>query len=534
MNPNTNNGPVKSLYEKYKTSRQAFLDRARDCATYTIPTLMPPEGANEHTKYPTPYQGIGARGVNNLSAKLLLALLPPNSPFFKYNIEISEIKAQLEQDPKLKTEIEYALALIEQRIQNSIEGSNIRPSMFEALKHLVNSGNVLIYVDPTNSMKVYNLNKYVVKRTPAGDVIDIITKESTYFENLPEPVRLLVKMNEKALGAAETESAKQEKRPVDIYTRIQRVGDQWKASQEINGLPIPQAVGTYPLGKCPWLALRFIKVDGEDYGRGYVEEYIGDLISAEELTKAIVQGSVAMAKVLFLVKPNSTTKKKDLEDAANCDIVSGDVNDVGALQVEKTADFRVALETLNQIIERLSFAFLLNAAVQREGERVTAEEIRYMAGELEDALGGIYSILTQELQLPLVKIITNNLEKMKKLPAMPEGLVAPTIVTGLEALGRGHEQQKLDAFIGHLQPLGMEVLAQYMNIDDYIKRCATNMGIDTTGLVKTKEEIQAERDAAAQAQQQAMMMQNVVKPAISAGPQAAKAMMDAQNQTQVQ
>ncbi|WP_416142518.1 portal protein [Escherichia coli] len=46
-----------------------------------------------------------------------------------------------------------------------------------------------------------------------------------------------------------------------------------------------------------------------------------------------------------------------------------------------------------------------NSAVQRTGERVTAEEIRYVASELEDTLGGVYSILSQELQLPLVRVL---------------------------------------------------------------------------------------------------------------------------------
>lgn len=46
---------------------------------------------------------------------------------------------------------------------------------------------------------------------------------------------------------------------------------------------------------------------------------------------------------------------------------------------------------------------LLNSAVQRNGERVTAEEIRYVAGELEDTLGGVYSLLSQELQLSLIR-----------------------------------------------------------------------------------------------------------------------------------
>ena len=34
---------------------------------------------------------------------------------------------------------------------------------------------------------------------------------------------------------------------------------------------------TAPKNASPWLVLRFNTVDGEDYGRGRVEEFIGDI-----------------------------------------------------------------------------------------------------------------------------------------------------------------------------------------------------------------------------------------------------------------
>jgi hypothetical protein len=41
---------------------------------------MPEEGFGPHSRLETPFSGVGSRGVNNLASKLLLALLPPNSP----------------------------------------------------------------------------------------------------------------------------------------------------------------------------------------------------------------------------------------------------------------------------------------------------------------------------------------------------------------------------------------------------------------------------------------------------------------------
>ena len=160
---------------------------------------------------------------------------------------------------------------------------------------------------------------------------------------------------------------------------------------------------------------------------------------------------------------------------------------------------------------------MLNSAVQRSGDRVTAEEIRYMASELEDGLGGIYSILSQEMQLPLVKRLMFQMERQKRLPVLPDGTIQPVIVTGMEALGRGHDLNKLNLFLQNISPLGPEVLARYMNVSDYVKRVGTSLGIDMAGLIKSQEQVDAEQQ---QAMQQQMMQQMAVP-----GMQEASALM---------
>ena len=223
-----------------------------------------------------------------------------------------------------------------------------------------------------------------------------------------------------------------------------------------------------------------------------------------------------------MVAPNATTKARVLAESPNGAIVQGNAQDVSTLQVNKFNDFRVALETSGQITERLSFAFLLNSSVQRNAERVTAEEVRFMAQELESALGGVYSILSQEFQLPLVKLLLNRLEAAGKMPKMPKDSIKPKIVTGIEALGRGQDLNKLAQMLSYLQPLGPEVIQQYMNVGDYIDRLAASLGIDTGGLIKTEEQM-----AQGQQQQQEMMQQQTMaKMAERAAPQLAKGMAE--------
>jgi hypothetical protein len=272
------------------------------------------------------------------------------------------------------------------------------------------------------------------------------------------------------------------------------------------------------LDKSPWRPLRWAAVSGEDYGRGLVEEYMGDLQSLEVLTQAIVEGSAAAARLVFLVS-SGTTRIKDLQDAPNCGFVSGNADDVHPLQTEKFADLRVAQETSDRLEKRLMAAFMLNESVSRPAERVTAEEIRYMARELEDSFGGVYSVLSQDLQMFLVKLTQERMEKAQTLPRLPKDSVKITIITGLDALGRSHDLTKLNAFMQEMEPL-KEQLIPRINFLNFADRAAAGTGVDIKGLFMSDDDYAAQQ---AEQQNQAVMTEAMTS---GAGAQVAKGMMD--------
>ena len=494
---------IKSRWEKLDRDRQPILARARECARLTIPSLLPPEGATQHTKLATPYQGLGARGVNNLAARLLLALLPPNNSFFRMRVDDYVIE-QLD-DKQARAEIEKALAAYERAIMTEIETQAMRVQAFEAIKHLIVTGNGMLFLPDEGGMRFFRLDQYCVKRDPMGDPIEIVIKESIHPLALPTEVREQLDID---LDKPEE--------VVDLYTmtRLNSEGF-WETAQEVEGIRVPGSEGTYRKDVIPWIPLRWYAIDGEDYGRGYVEEYLGDLKTLEALTKSLVEFAAVAARIIFLINPNGTTRAKKLEKTPNGGFAEGNKDDVSVLQLEKYADFQVVQAVAASIEQRLSHAFLLMDSIQRDAERVTAEEIRTMAKQLEDALGGVYTVLSQEFQLPLVRRIIYQMERGKRLPALPKDIVKPSIVTGLEALGRGHDLEKLTVFVQALQPLGQDAIATYLNVGDYITRVGASLGIDTNGLVRTAEEV-AQMQAQAAMQQMAQQMlpgaaQEVVK-----------------------
>lgn len=495
-------------YTQLASDRDPYLRRARDCAKLSIPALMPEDGSTASTKFYSPYQSLGARGVNNLSSKLLLALLPPQSSFFRLSIDDYALE-ELAQQEGMRAAVEEALGKIERTALATIEASPLRTVGFEVFKHLVVAGNALLVLRDQEDARMFRMDKYVVHRAPNGTVLELIIKEAVSPMALDEDVQALLP-SDMLQKARESKTCN----TVDLYTVVKREAKVYRSWQEINSVRIPDTEETYPHDMCPYLPLRFIRVDGEHYGRSYVEEYYGDLRSLEGLEKAILLGSAAAAKVLFLVNPNGTTREKDIAQAQSGDVKSGNAADVTVVQAQKAMDFQIAEKKSADIQNRLAFAFLLNTAIQRNGERVTAEEIRYMARELEDALGGIYSILAQEFQKPLVSLLMAYLRKKKRIPALPKGAVKPVIVTGMEALGRGQDLDRLDTFINGIPAPIAQPAAARLNIGDYLTRRATALGLDAKGLVKTEAQMEQEAQAAAQQQMIQGLIDKGTAPAV--------------------
>lgn len=484
-------GTAKSRYSQLEANRLPFLQRARDCATLTVPYLMPPEGMSPGMTLPTPYQSLGARGIRTLSAKLLLSLFPPNTTFFKYSLDDFLIQ-KLTGKEDMRGEIEKALSSRERATLDEMEGAQTRLVASIALQHLLVSGNFLVHIPTAGRARGFRLDQFVVKRDASGNVLEVVVKEMVSPTVLPQAVAEAVKAE-----AAKKQGAGNEDKSAELYTHVIRQQDGWIVYQESGGVRIEGTEGTYPVDRCPWLVLRLATQPGEDYGRSYVEEFLGDLDSLEGLSETLVEGSAAAARIVFLVKPNGVTQVKVVSKAKNGDVAVGNAEDVTVIQAQKQADLGVAQKQAQEIAQRLAYAFMLNTAIQRSAERVTAEEIKYMAQELDDALGGMYALLSAEFQLPVVLLFEDRMERSHQVPSLPKGVVKPTITTGMAAIGRGIDLRNLRAFtMDIVQTLGPEVAFRYLQPTEYIKRAAAAYGIDTGGLVKPDQVIAQEEQMA--------------------------------------
>ena len=506
--------PLASRYRKLESDRQPYLDRARDNAKVTIPALMPPEGATAHTTLTVGNQSLGARLVNHLTSKLVLALMPPNRPFFRTDIDEISMR-DLVSNPGEKSDIQDNLAKYDRALHTHVESSQLRNKANEAVRQLIVSGTVLLHIVDDNLVRVFKLDTFVQRLDSTGTLLEVIIREKVSPLTLDEATRTVCQLKD------DEKTGRPSDEDVELYTCFElQDNKRYRVWQEINDIVVPGSEGSFPVDAMPLLSMRYSAIDGEHYGRSYVEEYLGDLVSLETHMKALNDGAVLDARRIYFVSPGSMVTPRQLERAKNGAVLRGNAADVSVLRSEKAADMRVGLEVISDIQTRLSYAFLMHSAIQRSGERVTAEEIRVMARELEEGLGGVYSLLSQEFQLPIVRAYRAILERQKKLPALPKDIVSVKIVTGLEALGRGQDIDQLQLFLNDVAQFGGPAISM-LNPRELVMRLAVSRGIDTTDLVKSSEELQQEQTQA--------MMQSITE---QAGPgivqQAASSMMPQQ------
>ena len=505
---------ARDRYTQLTRGRTQFLHTAVECSRLTLPYLVQEDLSSrpEHQKLHTPWQSVGAKATVNLAAKLMLALLPPQTSFFK--LQIRDDKIGVEYPPEIRSELDLSFAKMERMVMDYINASSDRVVVHQALKHLIVSGNALIFMGK-DGLKNYPLNRYVINRDGNGNICEIVTKElisrKILGEDLPVPLP-----NSPGDDGHKTGSDDQD---VEVYTYVRYdKNGRWVWHQEAFDNILPGSRSTAPKNASPWLVLRFNTVDGEDYGRGRVEEFLGDIRSLEGLSQALVEGSAAAAKVVFLVSPSSTTKPKTIADAGNGAIVQGRPDDVGVVQVGKTADFRTAQEQMQALERRISDAFLVLQV--RQSERTTAEEVRLTQMELEQQLGGLFSLLTVEFLIPYLNRTLHILQRNKELPKIPKDVVRPQIVAGVNAIGRGQDQESLVSFAQTLaQTMGPEIMAKFLDPGEYVKRLAAAQGIDVLNLVKTPETMAQEKEQ----QMQQMQQQEMLK---QAGQFANSPMMD--------
>jgi hypothetical protein len=290
----------------------------------------------------------------------------------------------------------------------------------------------------------------------------------------------------------------------EVYCRITTDGEGCTVSKEDrdgNSL----GGGSYEVS--PYVLLRWASVSGENYGRSHCEDVIGDIKTLEGFTEGLINGIAAASIFWQGVDPTGITELDDISGSPTGSFVSSRPNEVFTISPAATMNPQISsTQTGVEVMRReIGRAFLMDSASMPKGERVTATAVRMIGQELEHVLGGAFSSIARDLMEPIVQravfIMTTTEQIDTRIEKLftTDGILGVAIVTGLQALSRDTDLQKLMQMGEMVRNLPEQAAAMF-KWDEYGKALVSAIGFNASQWIKSEEDVRQEQLKMAQAQ----------------------------------
>lgn len=492
-----NRSKIPQIWEKLATSRSSFKDRAKHYAKLTLPYIMNDEGNNETSQHG--WQGIGAQATNHLANKLAQVLFPAQRSFFRVDLTAKGEQILNKQGLK-KTKLATIFARVETTAMKALEQRQFRPAMVEAFKHLIITGNCLLYKPNKGNISAVPMHHYVVKRDTNGDLLDIILLQKKSLRTFDPATRMAIEVGMKNKKCKEDDEVK-------LYTHAHYEGDGfWIIKQSAGDITVGKE-SRVKTEKLPFIVLTWKRSYGEDWGRPLVEDYSGDLFVVQFLSEAVARGAALMADIKYLIRPGAQTDVDHFVNSGTGEVILGVEEDIHIVQLGKYADLAPISAVLETYTRRIGVVFMMETMTRRDAERVTAVEIQRDALEIEQNMGGVYSLFAMTAQSP---IALWGLQEAGD--SFTSELIDPIIITGIEALGRMAELDKLANFAQYmsLPQTWPEQVQAAVNWPEYMDWVRGQISAELPFL-KSEEQMQQEQEQRMQAQQEQMLNEGVAK-----------------------
>lgn len=481
----------KARYDKFRDS--TVINKSTQYSNWTLPYLMADvlvHGKHGRVLLERDFQELGALFVNNLAAKLTQLLFPTQYPFFQASANASFLEFARSKGYDEDT-VRATFARLEMAANKRLFINSGYASLIIALKHLIVTGNVLLYRDSAKGVvTAYGVQNFSVKRDGSGNLLDCVLMESTTVEGLPFDVQA-------ALRLSASNKYSRPEQTVQKFTRIHRVPRNGKTgyevSQEIDTLPI----GTpswYPENTCPFMCPTWVLIAGEHYGRGMVEDYAGGFARLSSLSEAAALYGIEIMRVVHLVGAGSGGDIDDLAGSESGEWVRGDPNNITAHEAGDANKLEVVEKSIERVVMRLAKAFMYQGTT-RQAERVTAYELQKDAQEAEYALGGVYSTLSGGIQIPLAHLLLTEVSDVAEA-GLITGEITPDVTAGIPALGRSSDVQNLLMAAQEINAvIPIATMDERLNPKRIVDIILAGRSIDQTSVFYTPAEQKANADA---------------------------------------
>lgn len=459
------------------SERSTLLQRFEQYAQWTIPALFPPESISGAEEVQLDYQSFGAQAVNNLSNKIVTTLFHPTRPFFKAQAP----EEYVEQSGRNAIDIDADLSALERKCMTQFAERDGRTVATDATMQMIVTGNVMWNMQKGMPYRHFTYRDYDAQFDVWGEMTHCIVREWVNVNALSKEYATIC-MN----------YGKRANDNVEVFTGIKRIAmGYYVVWQELDNFHvISDQYSVYSKDTLPWKPQRWLVVPGRQAGVGLLEQMAGDFHTLSKMSLAELDLIAVMCDIKTIVKPGGSTKIKDLNEALPGSYVPGNPDDFDSHMHDVSKQMASLDKKMQGLVRRLSQMFLLNSNAIRDAERVTAEEVRYIAQELDQVHGGVYSRVARSLQRPIaVDLMRNESTLFKNFK--------PLIITGLESLSRMSELDSYRGFMQDMTNVGTALAGPHgawINLENLTKKFASGWGIDINDVVMTPQQKRAEEE----------------------------------------
>jgi hypothetical protein len=492
---------LKSEFSRLDSLRTTLISRCEQYAAWTIQSKFPPKDITDNYEMTVDFQSVGAKGTNNLVNKVMLALFAPSRPFFRPELSTATL-AKMADNGIQGAAIDAILAQIAKQGMKDLESMQARAVITEAVIQLIITGNAALRLIDDEFI-LYTLRDYVVVRSRSGALRSAIFRETSklkFFSDVLQATYRKHKLN--ATGEEEvslyTQFAWDSKRKVWVQTQALEIYDVTVGDTQYKDADLPMRVLTWSLAP------------KRNYGTGLVEENQGAFHALSTLSSAEIAGLLEMCRIIHLADPSGTTDALEFQNALSGDVLNGRAEDITTPDLGgKARDYMAVSVKLKELAQFLSEVFLLATGSVRNAERVTAEEIRLIANELETSKGGVYSRLSFDLQqwLAGIAIKRNKDPNVTKLDVY--------VITGLDALSANGDLDNIRSLLADLSRAGElpDEVKVTIEWDSFVQLLSSLHNVDYFKFLKSQAKVKEEQ-AAAQANEMAMQQEQAATQAV--------------------
>lgn len=497
-------GEILTRYTQLEAIRKPYLDRARKYSKITVPYIMPEEGDTQSSEVQIDYASVGAEYVNHLSNTYLDEMFPVHRSYFKLKMPHIDKKQATEVTGRSEADIESSFAAAETEARWNFERKHTRASLLDHIKQLIITGNSCLYQRPDKEMSQnYAMDEYVIWRDQSGKLLEIITVDKKSLMSLDKALReAVIKVSDDIDD--KTDLLKHQVRILTYIRRDADNNDTFLVNQAVEGKMLP-GQQSYKEGLLPWIPTYWNRIRREVWGRGLVEDHYGSFYGMSILVEALVTAGAIATDFKWLVRPGSMLDIVEMNNSASGTYHYGNKDDVNPIELGKRSELDFVAGLVDGYRKQLGKIFLVLSSQMRDAERVTAEENRMRAAELNKAHGGVFGSLAITLQRPLAELSLRDMDIL-----IGKTKIEPVVMTGLDAMGRASENEKFLYLFQDLSALASvpEAFLGRFKASDLLKILSIGRDVDTT-VVKTDDEYNKEQQAALEQQQKLIAAQEM-------------------------